>query len=90
MLHFLTQEVQPACGRIKVTASVTDPLVHAVVESFFSSGSAFMKFRFIQFNLHKIKKEINCCMSSTCCRCREERDEIEQVKNSCMRSLSSQ
>ena len=35
MLNFLTQEVQPAAvGRIKVTASVTGSLVHAVVDSF--------------------------------------------------------
>ena len=35
MMHFLTQEVQPVhVDKIKATASVTDPLVHAVVDSF--------------------------------------------------------
>ena len=32
MLHFLSA----TCGQIKVTTSVTDPLVHAVVDSFLS------------------------------------------------------
>ena len=34
--------------------------VHAVVDSEPAAGSAFMKFRSIQFNLHKFKKKINC------------------------------
>ena len=65
------------CGRIKVTASVTDPLY--MLYSTLSS-------------LHSIQstqnQEKNQLLSSTCCwNCRGEREEIEQVKNLCMRAL---
>ena len=67
------------------TASVTDPLLHAIASRLFkfSSGSGIyeISIRSIQFNLHEIKKKP---LSSMCCwNCRGEREEIKQVKNSC-------
>ena len=56
MLHFLTQEVQPVDESMTASLSLT----HLYILYLTLFGSAFIKFHSIQFNLHKIKKKINC------------------------------